>query len=119
MEEVVEKLTACPSSGIDWPYALAQLYEGPCHAPLPMGKHLGVLPQGKAEETLCGWISKLEVHQILATSPQVIYSIGLNGLDEPIITTLLKLLDTGISLITSEHTYLGIAIPSPPVEEPD
>ena len=46
MEEAVEKLTACPSSGTDWPYAPAQLYEGPCHAPLPKDKHLGILPQG-------------------------------------------------------------------------
>ena len=51
MEEVVEKLTACPSSGIDWPYTLAQLYEGPHHAPLLKDGHLGVLPQRGGEET--------------------------------------------------------------------
>ena len=28
IEEAVKKLTACPSSGTDWPYTLAQLYEG-------------------------------------------------------------------------------------------
>ena len=44
MEEVVEKLAACTSSGTNWPYALAQLYEGSGHAPLPKGKHLGILP---------------------------------------------------------------------------
>ena len=48
MEEAVEKLTACTSSGTDWPYALAQLYKGPHLAPLPKDKHLGILPQGKA-----------------------------------------------------------------------
>ena len=69
MEEAVEKLTACTSSGMDWPYALAQLYEGPHHAPLPKDKHLGILPQGKAEDTPCGWISQLEVHQLLAAGP--------------------------------------------------
>ena len=88
MEEAVETLTACPSSGMDWPYALAQLYKGYCHTPLPKDKHLGILPQGKAEETSCGQISQLEVCQLLSTSPQVIYSIGLNEHDEPIITTL-------------------------------
>ena len=118
MEEAVEKLTACSSSGTDWPYALAQLYEGPCHAPLPKDKHLGILPQGKVEETPCGQITQLKVCQLLASSPQVVYPIGLKGHDEPIITTLPELLDSGISLITSKHIYLGIAIPLPPVEEP-
>ena len=35
MEEAVEKLTTCTSSRANWPYTLAWLYEGPCHAPLP------------------------------------------------------------------------------------
>ena len=35
MEEAVEKLATCPSSGTDWPYVLAQLYEGSGHVPLP------------------------------------------------------------------------------------
>ena len=54
MEEAVEKLTACTSSGINWPYALAQLYEGPCHVPLPKDGHLGILPQRGAGETPMG-----------------------------------------------------------------
>ena len=103
--------------GIDWPYALVQLCEDPHHAPLPKNKHLGILPQGKAQETFCGQISQLEVCQLLATGPQVVYPIGLNGHDKPIITTLPEPLDSGISLIASEHIYLGIDIPSPPVEE--
>ena len=119
MEEVVEKLTTCTSSETNWPYALVQLYEDPCHAPLPKDKHLGILPQGKVEKTPCGQISQLKVCQLLAASPQVIYPIGLNGHDEPIITTLPELLDSSISLIMSKHIYLGIGIPSPPVEEPD
>ena len=114
MEEAVEKLAAYPSSGRDWPYALAQQYEDPHHAPLPNDKHLGVLPQGKVEETPCGQISQLEVCQLLGTDPQVIYPIGLNGHDEPVITTLPEPLDSGISLTTSKHIYLEIDIPSPP-----
>ena len=43
----------------------------------------------------------------------------MNGHDEPVITTLPEPLDSGISLITSKHIYLGNDIPSPPVEEPD
>ena len=114
MEEAVEKLTACAPSGTDWSYALAQLCKDPHHAPLPKDKHLGILPQGKVKETPCGQISQLEVCQILATGPQVIYSIGLNGHDETVITTLPELLDSGISLITSKHVHLEINILSPP-----
>ena len=116
MEEVVEKLTAYTSNGADWSYGLVQLCKDPHHAPLPKNKHLGILPQGKAQETFCGWISQLKVCQLLATSPQVIYPIGLNGHDEPITTTLPEALDSGISLITSKHIYLGIDIPSLLVE---
>ena len=100
IEEAVEKLTACPSNGTDWPHALAQLCKDPRHTPLPKNKHLGILLQGKAQETFCGQISQLKVHQLLATGPQVVYPIGLNEHDEPIITTLPELLDSGISLIT-------------------
>ena len=117
MEEVVETLAACPSSGTDWPYALAQLYEGSCHAPLPKDKHLGILPLGKVEETSCGQISQLDVCQLLSASPQVVYPTGLNGQDEPIITTLPELLSSSISTIASKHLYLGINIP--PIEESD
>ena len=105
IEEVMENLTAYTSSGVDWPYALAQLCEDPHHAPLPRNKHLGVLLQGKAQETFCGWINQLEVHQLLATSPQVVYPIGLNGHDEPVITTLPDLLGSSTSLIPSKHIY--------------
>ena len=112
MEEAVETLAACPSSGTNWPYTLAQLYKGSHHAPLPKDKHLGILPQGKVEETSCGWISQLDIYQLLSAGPQVVYPIGLNGQDEPIITTLPELLSSGISIITSKHLYLGsISLP--------
>ena len=119
MEEAVKKLTAYTSGGTDWPYALAQLSKGPCHAPLPKDGHLGILPQRGAEETPCGQISQLKVCQLLATGPKVVYPVGLNGHDEPIITTLPELLASGVSLTASEHIYLGIDILSPPMEEPD
>ena len=54
MEEVIEKLAACPPSGTDWPYVLAQLYEGSSHVPLPKCKHLGILLQGEVGTTLVG-----------------------------------------------------------------
>ena len=64
------------------------------------------------------WISQLKVCQLLATGPKVIYPIGLNRQDEPIITFLPEPLASGVSLTTSKSTYLGIDIPSPLVEEP-
>ena len=111
MEEVVEKLAGCLSSGTNWPYALAQLYEGSGHASLHKGKHLGILPQGKAEETSCGQISQLDICQLLSASPQVVYPSGLNGHDEAIITTPPEPLSSSISIIASEHPYLEIDIP--------
>ena len=118
MEEAVKKLTTCTSSGTDWPYALAQLHEGTCYTPLPKDGHLGILPQRGVEETPCGYVSQLEVCQLLAAGPQVIYPVGLNGQDEPLITTLPELLASSVSLTASKYIYLGIDIPSPPVEEP-
>ena len=111
MEEAVEKLASCPSSGTDWPYVLVQLYEGSGHMPLPKGKHLGILPQWKAEETSCGQISQLDVSHLLSTGPQVVYPSGLNRHDEPIITTLPEPLSSGTSIIASKHPYLEIDIP--------
>ena len=61
MEEALEILSTCISSGPDWQYILTQLYEGTNHVPLPKDKHLSILPQGKAESP-CGQISQLEVH---------------------------------------------------------
>ena len=71
------------------------------------------------EETSCGQVSQLEVCQLLSASPQVIYPVGLNGHNEPIITTLPELLSSSISIIASKHLYVGINIPSLPMEESD
>ena len=111
MEEAVEKLATCTSNGNDLPYILAQLYEGSDHAPLPKGKHLGILSQGEAEETSSGWISQLNICQLLSASPQVIYPSALNGHGKPIITTLPEPLSSGKSIIANEHSYLEIDIP--------
>ena len=69
MEEAVGTLSAYISSGPDWLYAPAQLYEGSSHTPLSRDKHLGILPQGKVEESPYGQISQLEVCQLLSTGP--------------------------------------------------
>ena len=113
------KLTSWVSSGPNRSYALVQLHKGTCHAPLPKEEHLGILPPRGAEVTPCGQISQLEVHQLLVSSPQVAYPIGLNGCEEPIITSLLELLTNGISLTGGESIYLEIDILQSLAEEPD
>ena len=118
MEEALEILSTCISSGPDWPYVLTQLYEGTNHAPLPKDKHLGILPQGKVESP-CGQISQLEVHQLLSAGPQVVYLMGLNGGNQSVTIDLPGLLHRGSSVTTNEHPYIKIDIPSPTPEEQD
>ena len=119
MEEAVGTLSACISSGPDWPYVLPQLYKGSNHTPLPKGKHLGILPQGKAEESPYGWISQLKVHQPLSAGPQVIYPVGLNGGNQPVTINLPELLHSSSSITTDEHPHMRIDIPLLPPKEPE
>ena len=88
MEEALETLSTCFSSGPDWPYILAQSYKGSNHMPLPKDKHLGILLQIKAEESPYGQISQLAVCQLLSARPRVIYPVGLNGSNQPVIIDL-------------------------------
>ena len=119
MEEAVGNLTALVSSGPYWPYTLVQLHEDTHHVPLPMERHLDILPQRGAEMTVCGRISQLEVHQLLSSSPQVAYPKGLNGCEEPIITSLPESLANGVSLTRGKSIYLEINIPHSLAEELD
>ena len=118
MTEALEILSTFASSGPDWPYVLTQLYEDTNHVPLPKDKHLGILPQGKAESP-CGWISQLEVCQLLSAGLQVIYLVGLNGGDQSVTINLPGPLYGGSSVTTDEHLYMKIDIPSPTLEEQD
>ena len=116
MEEALEILSTCVSSGPDWLYILTQLYEGANHAPLPKDKHLGILPQGKAESP-CGQISQLKVCQLLSARLHIIYLLGLNRGDQSVIIDLPGSLHSGSSVTTNEHPYIKIDIPSPMLEE--
>ena len=111
MEEAVGKLTAWTSSGPNWPYTLVWLHKGTHHVPLPKEGHLDILPQRGVEVTPCRWISQLEVCQLLITSPQVTYLIGLNGCEESIITSLPEPMANGVSLTRGKSVYLEIDIP--------
>ena len=87
--------------------------------PLPKEGHLDILPQGGADMTACGRISQVEICQLLISGLQVAYPVGLNGCEEPVITSLPKSLANGISLTGGKSIYLEIDIPQPMAEEPD
>ena len=105
--------------GPNWPYALVWLHKDICHVPLPKEGHFGILPQRGAEMTACGRISQLEVHQLLISDLQVAYPIGLNGYEEPNITSLPESLTNGISLTRGKSIYLEIDILQSLAEELD
>ena len=119
MEEACRELTTWVSSGPNWTYTLVQLNKDTHHVPLPKEGHLGILPQGGTNSTACGRISQLEVCQLLISGLQVAYPIGLNGHEDPIITSLPESLANGISLTGGRSIYLKVDILQPMVEEPD
>ena len=104
-----DQMALCPST--------AAQRHSPCAT--PQGGALGCPTSERGGGSPCGQISQLEVCQLLVTSSQVIYPIGLNRHDEPIITSLPELLASSISLTTGKPIYLGIDILSPPMEELD
>ena len=71
------------------------------------------------EESPHGWISQLEVCQLLSARPQVIYPIGLNGCDQSVTIDLPEPLHSGSSITNDEHPHLQIDIPLPTPEEPE
>ena len=96
-----------------------QLNEDTCHVPLPKEGHLGILPQGGTNITTCRRISQLEVCQLLASGLQVAYPLGLNGWEDPIITSLPESLANCISLTGGGPVYLELNLLQPMLEEPD
>ena len=120
VEEVVRQFTALVSSGPNWPYALVQLNEDTHHVPLPREGHLDILTEGDTNSTTCNWIYQLEVYQLLSSGPQVIYPVGLNGHETPMVVLPPESLAKGTTLIGSEPTYLKVSIlqPTPEGQEP-
>ena len=117
MEEVIKELTTLVLSGPDWPYALVQLNEDTCHVPLLREGHLGILPEGGTNSTICGRISHLEVHQLLILGWQVIYLVRLNRHEVPLITSLPESLANGTNLTRDKSIYLKVEIPQSIMQE--
>ena len=74
--------------------------------PLPREGHLGVSPEGGTDSATCRRISQLEACQLLILGLQVIYLVGLNGCEVPLITSLAN----GTCLTGGKSIYLKVAI---------
>ena len=111
MEEAVKQLTALISTGPDWPYALVWLNADACHAPLPKEGHPSSLVEGGTSGAACRWISQLDVYQLLSLGSQVVYPVGLNECEVPVIMSLPELLAKGTTMLRGEPVYLPVEIP--------
>ena len=106
-----QALTGLVSSGPNWPYSLVQLNGDTCHVPLPREGHLSVLPVGGTNSATCRRVSQLEVCQLLSSVLQVIYPVGLNGCEAPMIASLPESPARGTNLLGGEPIYLKVDIP--------
>ena len=110
VEDAVKQLTALVSSGPDWPYALVQLNGDTHHVPLLREGHLGILPEGGTSSAACKQVRQLEVCQLLSSHSQVIYPVGLNGCEIPMVTSLPKSLANGANLLGGKPIYIKVDI---------
>ena len=119
VDEVVKQLTALVSSGPDWPYALVWLNGDTHHVPLPREGHLSILPEGGTSSAARGRVSQLEVCQLLSLGLQVVYPVGLNECNVPVIASLPKSLAKGTNLLGGEPIYLKVDILQSTTEGPE
>ena len=118
MEEAVKQLTTQDFTGPHWPYTLVHLNGDACHMPLPREGYLSVLVEGGIISTTSGRVSQLEVCQLLSSGSQVIYLVGLNGCEVPVIASLPESLAKGANLLGGEPIYLKVDILQCIVEGP-
>ena len=111
MEEAVKQLAPLISTGPNWPYALVQLNGDAHHVPLPREGHLSLMVEGSTGSATCGRIIQLEVHQLLTSGSQVIYPVGLNGCEVPMIASPPELLAKDTNLLGGKPIYLQVDIP--------
>ena len=77
------------------------------HAPLPKEGHLSISIEGG---TNCGWISQLDICQLLDSGSQVVYLVGLNECEIPVITSLPKSLAKDTTILGGKPVYLLVDI---------
>ena len=106
VEEVVKQLTALVSTRPDWTYTLLQLNGDAHHMSLPRERYLSTLVEGGTSSAACRSLSQLEVCQHLSLSSQVVYLVGLNGCEVPLIAYLPESLAKGANLLGGKPIYL-------------
>ena len=79
--------------------------------PLPRQGHLSILVEGGTSSATCRRVSQLEVHQVLSLGSQVIYPVGLNGCEVPVIASPPESLAKGANLLGGKPIYLKVDIP--------
>ena len=116
--EAVKQLAALVSTGPDWPYTLVWLNGDTHHTPLPREGHLSALAKGGISSATCGMVSQLEVLQLLSLGSQVVYPVGLNGCEVPLIASPPKSPAKGANLLGGKLIYLNVDILQSIVKEP-
>ena len=117
MEEVVKQQTALISTRPDWPYTL--VFNGnACHVPLPREGHLSILVERGTSSATCRRVSQLEVCQLLNLGSQVIYPVGFNGCEVPVIASPHESLAKGAHLLGGKPIYLNVDITQSIAEGP-
>ena len=119
MEDAIKQLTPVLSTGPDWPYALVWLNQDACHMPLAREGHLSILVEGGTSSATCRRVSQLEVCQLLSLGSQVIYLVGLNGCEVPMIASLCESLTKGANLLGGKPIYLKVDILQSLAEGPE
>ena len=109
IDDVVRKLTLLASSGPDWPYAFMQFNGDACHMPLPKEEgHLSAIMERMPSNIPYRRIHQLEVHQLLHSEAQVVYSQRLNGCLVLVITSLPESLYHSATMLDDEPTLLQV-----------
>ena len=119
LEEAVKLLTPLPSTGSDCPYALVWPNGDACHVPLPKKGQLNVQVAGGTGNITCERVSQLQVCHLLSSGSQIVYPVGLNGCEVPLITSPPEQMAKGINLLSGEPVYLKVDIPQSNREGPE
>ena len=113
-EEVVKQLTPLPFTGPDCPYTLVQL-NGDASAMYhsPKEGHLSVQVVGGTSNATCieGSVDYRSTNS-LAWVPQIVYPVGLNGCEVPVIASLPEPMARGVNLLSSKPIYLKVGHPA-------
>ena len=117
MGDMVKWLTPLPFTGPDCPYAFVWLNGDACHVPLPKEGHLRIQVIGSTSNAACRRVSHLQVCQLLSSGSQVVYPVGLNGGEVPMIASPPDPMAKGVNLLSSDPIYLKMDIPQPTTEE--